>query len=734
MSREKGVIVIISLLLVISTFAVYWQVSNHGFFNLDDPYYVVDNRHVNGGLSSEGLAWAFRFSKAGDQSYWHPLTWYSHMIDTQLFGLDAGKHHVINVLYHAANAVLLFLLLAFMTGAVWKSAFVAAVFALHPVNVESVAWIAERKNLLSTMFWLLTLMAYYFYARKPGIFKYLAVAALLATGLLCKPMLVTVPFVLLLLDYWPLQRVRLREEENGIFKAFWTRENMKLVYEKIPLLVISLTFMAVTSLSLAAAKQNLTSQAVPMALKIQNALTSYGKYLGKLVWPEDLAIFYMFPASIPLWKVIASLGLLGLITYLALLTCRRVPALIVGWLWFLGTLVPVIGIVQGGIWPEMAERWVYVPSIGVYLAVAWGIPCMVPSFRGKGRALACVAAAVLVALSVRTWIQLGYWKDDRTLYNRCLEIDQRNYFAHYGLGIHYQDQGNQASALYHYKQAISVVPVNPAVLFSIGNIHALSGEMEEAVAYYEKSLKIYPWNPDLRVNYGNALTSMGRLDEAIDQFTEALRMIPYHTQACNNLGIAHMKKGSFHKARECFQQALEISPGFPDAARNYREASSALSRAEREAGKIENAIGTGGGDAALFVKLARLRLQTGDVQGAYSAYRKALALRSGAVDIMYELILAYAGSREYDRAIELLQGMRESQPDSAEVPYNIACLYARQGKIDEAVLWLRQAVDKGLDDMDLIRKDPDLKGIRETAFYRELVEGSRAAAPLPGSQ
>ncbi len=733
MNKERGTIALISILIVISTLAVYWRVSCHGFINLDDPYYVVNNHYVNNGFSAERLAWAFQFSKAGDQSYWHPLTWYSHMIDAHLFGLDAGKHHIINVLYHAANAVLLFVLLAFMTGAVWKSAFVAAVFALHPVNVESVAWIAERKNLLSTMFWLLTLMAYFFYARRPGILKYLTVAVLLALGLLCKPMLITVPFVLLLLDYWPLQRVRLREGENRIFKAFWTRENLKLVYEKIPLFVISLTFMAATSLSLAAAKQNLTSQGVPMALKIQNAFTSYVKYLGKLMWPEDLAVFYMFPASIPLWKVIASLGLLTVITYLALLAYRRAPALIVGWFWFLGTLVPVIGIVQGGIWPEMAERWVYVPSIGVYLALSWGIPGLVPSFRGKGRALSCVAAAILVALSVRAWLQLGYWKDDHALYTRCLEIDQRNFFAHYGLGIFYQDQGDHVSALHYYKQALSVVPGNPAALFSIGNIHALSGDMEDAVAYYEKSLKIYPWNPDLRVNYGNALTRLGRLDEAIAQFTEALRMIPYHMQACNNLGVAHMKKGSFHKARECFQRALEISPGFPDAARNYREASSTLSKAEQAAGRIENAIRTGGGDAALHVKLARLKLQIGDVQGAYSAYREALALKPGTVEILYELVLAYADSGEYDRAIGLLQSMRESQPDSAEVPYNIACLYARHGKPDEAVLWLRQAIDKGLDDMDLIRKDPDLENIRETAFYRELVEDQGTLFP-PGTQ
>ncbi|MBC2695325.1 MAG: hypothetical protein HF982_08645, partial [Desulfobacteraceae bacterium] len=343
-----GYDVLICLFLVIATLAVYWQINYHEFINFDDSLYILQNKQVQKGLTSESISWAFSFT---DIAYWHPLTWLSHMLDCQIYGLIPGMHHRTNLILHIVNSILLFFVFQKMTGALWRSAFVATLFALHPLNVESVAWVAERKNVLSTFFWMLTMLAYVHYTTRPGLYRYLLTLLFLMLGLMAKPMLVTLPFVLLLLDYWPLERLRNQSPFN-------------LILEKIPFFAFSAVSVYISSLSVKYYGIVVSTELVPMQIRIANALVSYVKYIEKMIWPKNLAIFYPFPDTLPIWQILGAGLFLASISFLVFLNLRKKPYLCMGWLWFLGTLIPVIGLKQAGLWPAMADRWAYVPFVG----------------------------------------------------------------------------------------------------------------------------------------------------------------------------------------------------------------------------------------------------------------------------------------------------------------------------------------------------------------------------------
>ncbi|HEY0512079.1 MAG TPA: hypothetical protein VGH73_09255 [Thermoanaerobaculia bacterium] len=411
---------------------------HNGFVNLDDGLYVTGNRWVRMGITRAGLAWALTANVGNN---WHPLTLLSHMLDCQLFGLDPAGHHATSLLLHLANVLLLFAALRRMTGAVWRSAAVAALFAVHPTHVESVAWVAERKDVLSALFWILAMAAYERYARRPSLGRYLPVALAMALGLAAKPMLVTLPFALLLLDVWPLERLSLG----------WKR----LAAEKLPLLALS------AASSLITLRYQRTSlaplDALPWGLRLANAAVSYAAYLGKTLLPRHLAVFYPLPIEIPAWKTAAATALLAAITALALWKARRAPWLLVGWLWFLGTLVPVIGLVQVGR-QAMADRYLYIPSIGLFLAIVWGI-WEVAELGAKRRAvLATASAAAILALAVETWAQAGTWRDSVALYRHALSVTRDNYVAHVGLAKALVGKGDLAGAEAQYRAALALRP------------------------------------------------------------------------------------------------------------------------------------------------------------------------------------------------------------------------------------------------------------------------------------
>lgn len=564
---------LISLFLSLITLAVYFQVRNHEFINFDDNVYVTENRHVQEGLTLNSIKWAFTLAKLDEKAYWHPLTWLSHMADCQIFGLKSNMHHLFNVYYHIVNVILLFLLLNRMTGAMWKSAFVAMIFAVHPINVESVAWISERKNLLSTTFWMLTMLFYTYYAARPSSFRYLLVLIFFSFGLMAKPMLVTLPCVLILIDYWPLYRLKWGQHEGNLgeinqsnFKPpFHEATIYRLILEKIPLLFISLIVMGLAYFSLQNYGAIHDATTVPISLRIANALVSYVKYPWKMVCPLNLAIFYPFPKVIPFWEIITPAFLLIIITTLVILKAKKVPYLLVGWLWYLGTLVPVIGLIQGGLWPEMADRWAYIPFIGLFVIIAWGVSDLLSQWRYRKIWIATLTIAAISLLTVISWRQIGYWDNSITLFEHAIKVTRNNFVAYNNLGVALNRQGDFDKAINNCLQALKINPGYPDEYLNLGVAFAKQGKTDAAINYYLQALMVKPSYTEAHYNLGNMLVTQGKLDEAINHYLQALKINPLYAEAHENLGNALMMQGKIDEAISHFSQALQIKPDFTDA-------------------------------------------------------------------------------------------------------------------------------------------------------------------------
>ena len=408
---------LVCLFLVIATLAVYWQVRNYSFVNYDDHMYVTQNHNVQAGLTLESITWSFTTIQA---SNWHPLTWISHMLDCQLYGMNPGRHHLTNVLLHILNSLLLFLVFMRMTGKLWQSGFVAALFALHPLHVESVAWISERKDVLSTFFWMLSLWGYLRYVERPGACRYLLLFFLFILGLMTKPMLVTLPFVLLLLDYWPLNRFQFGSSGDcnySIQRPF----DFGLVWEKTPLFLLAAVSSVMTYIVQKSGGAVNSLATIPFHDRIANAIVSYVSYIGKMIWPDNLAVFYPYPKSILLWKVAGAGLLLVVVSVVIFRMVRTKPYFAVGWLWYIGTLVPVIGLVQVGS-QGMADRYTYVPLIGIFVIIAWGVPDFMPKWRYKKIGFTVTIAAILAIIMITTRLQIRYWSDSLTLFKHAFEV------------------------------------------------------------------------------------------------------------------------------------------------------------------------------------------------------------------------------------------------------------------------------------------------------------------------
>jgi protein O-mannosyl-transferase len=649
--------VIVALALL--TAAVYAQVIGHGFISYDDPVYVSENLVIQDGLTWKGFLRAFTTVTAAN---WHPLTWLSHMLDFQLFGMKPGLHHLVSVFLHVLNTALLFLVLRQMTGALWRSAFVAALFALHPLHVESVAWIAERKDVLSTFFWILTMWAYARYAKKPGLPGYLPVLLFFSLGLLAKPMLVTLPLVLLLLDYWPLGRLRGKQatpiasspatsEKRGKRRRQQPQEPAKparpaddgikwslgfpLLYEKIPLLLLSAASSLITIYAQQKGGAVASITALPMSQRVANAIVSYAAYLWKMLWPSNLAVFYPMEA----WSaavVLASAALLLALTFAAVRWSGRYPYLPVGWLWYLVTLLPVIGIIKVGD-AAMADRYTYVTLIGPFIALAWGAWDLSQKLRLPRAALFAASALVTGSLLVLTYIQIGQWTDNITLFRHALNSTHGNYVAHNSLAVEYLDQKRYAEALPHLQAALEINPRSAEVIVNLGVIDYHAGKYDEAIQKVNRALglkpdwylahewlgKIYlakgdadkamnhfnaalravsdsdptssgilifqnrldealrytlqametqPRNEKLYNNAGYILIRQGKIDEAISQFREAVRIAPGYAKAHSNLGAALMQRNRIDEAIQHFETALRLEPGNQSARENLNYA------------------------------------------------------------------------------------------------------------------------------------------------------------------
>jgi tetratricopeptide (TPR) repeat protein len=564
----------IYLVLCVATVAVYSQVHNFAFLELDDVQAIPGNPHVRDGFSWAAIVWAF---STGYAANWFPVTWMSHMLDCQLFGLDAGWHHLTNVLIHTVNSVLLFALMKRMTGLLWQSAFVAFVFALHPLHVESVAWVSERKDVLFAFFWFLSTWLYVDFVERRTIRNYLLMALAFCLGLMSKQMIVTLPFTLLLLDVWPLKRmrsldprpsgwrelqlaasasagVRAGEFESGS-PPFFREAIAKLILEKVPLIVLAIAASAITILVQRQGGAVQSLQEIPFTLRAANALISYIAYLTNFVWPLGLAAFYTYPFHLPAWKVVSAALLLAAISILAVVQFRIRPYLAVGWFWYLGTLAPVIGLIQVG-YQSRADRYTYVPLIGISIMIAFAWP----------KKFAPAAAIVVCSFwLLMTWIQVGYWQDGVALHRHTIAVTDRNYRAHEDLGVELAKRGDYQQALRELYTSVEENPEQAHARNTLGAILFHLGRKEEAIEEYARGVQIDPQGAQLHLNLGNTLADVGKTDDAVRELNTAIRLQPGMAAAYFGLGRVLVMQKREPEAIRCFTEALRLDPGYPQA-------------------------------------------------------------------------------------------------------------------------------------------------------------------------
>lgn len=549
---------LISILLIAVVFAVYYQTIQFDFINLDDNGYVYENNFVRGGLHLLNIGWAFTSML---MSNWHPLTWLSYMVDSQLFGLNPGGFHFTNVLFHAVNAVLLFILLCRLTGSIMKSGFVAALLALHPLHVESVAWVSERKDLLSAFFFFITLYLYsrYTASRKP--LTYVLCIMTFALGLMAKPMLVTLPLILLLLDFWPCSRFRRaggQTKGSSSFRDAW-RDNSAHIIEKLPFFALSAISSVITiyAQQKGGAVANLDS--VPMLPRFENAFVSYVMYLFKAIWPAHLAAVYPL-REIPVWEGLGALILIMGITFIACGKASRYPYLFVGWFWYLVSLAPVIGVVQVGN-QAMADHYSYLPLTGIFVMIAWGTEAVPADWKLRKPGLLIASIAIIICLGTMAWQQASYWKDSETVFSHTLQVaPENNFMAQNLLGRALLDKGRIDEAMKHFNQGLEMKPQSTEILYNIALARSREGKDQEALGPLLQALRIEPANALTNYNLGTTLLRLGKTGEAIRYLTEAIRLRPEIYEAHYNLGVVFANQGKVGEAVAQLSEALRYAP------------------------------------------------------------------------------------------------------------------------------------------------------------------------------
>jgi tetratricopeptide (TPR) repeat protein len=757
LSDGKWTVPGICVLLALAVFVVFGQTCRHEFVNYDDDEYVYNNPPVTKGLTLPSIEWAFTHSHSQN---WHPLTWLSHMLDCQLYGLNAGGHHLTNVLLHTLAAIGLFLMLKEMTGALWRSAFVAAVFAVHPLRVESVAWVAERKDVLSGLFFMLTLWAYARYAEKSKVqssktkvFYWLALL-FFAMGLMSKPMLVTVPFVLLLLDYWPLKRI-----PNSKSVSQLSTFN-HLLFEKLPFLLLSAASCVATVFAQGSVVAS--TKALPLSVRFDHALVACTTYLGQMVWPHDLAVYYPY-RYLPVEPVVGAGALLLCITVLVFLGARRFPYLPVGWLWYLGMLVPVIGLVQVG-HQSHADRYTYLPQIGLYLAVAWAVRDLTLSWRHRRQILGAAALSIIAALMVCSWKQTSYWQNSESLWTHTLACTSENDLAqsnlghvlttqgrldeaiehsqkaieispdyavgHVNLAAALAGQGRTADAIEHFQRAIEIDPNQAEAHYDLGCIFARQGKLDEAIEQYQKAIEIIPDYAEAHNNLGVVLMQRGRLDEAMDHYRTALSLKPDYADAANNVGNVLVAQGKLDEALGQYRKAIEIKPDHAEAHGNLAKVLAAQGRWDEAAKEytVFAALGANTNDYTVHLKFADALLHLGQTQEAVSQLNEVLRLKPDSIETMNNLawMLATdpeANIRDGERAVALAeQACQLTHYRKTTMVGTLAAAYAEAGRFDDAIATAQKActLAEKSGEQNLLQKNQELLArYRAHQPYRE---------------
>lgn len=623
--------------LVVVTLITYLPVHRYDFVGYDDDHYVAENVQVQQGLTAKGIHWAFTSSEANN---WHPLTWLSLMFDCRLFGTKPGPIHLVNLLFHSINVLLLFFFLRQTTSRLWASAFVAAVFALHPLHVESVAWISERKDVLSTMFWLLTMLAYARYTRKATTGRYALVVITFVMGLMAKPMLVTLPFVLLLMDYWPLGRMQ--KSKSGLKLS-------ALIREKLPLFILSAISCAVTFLVQWKTGAVKTTEAFPINIRLANMFIAYIRYVFKLFWPEKLAVYYPhFGISIFTWQSVLSAVLLVVATIMIFRLGSRYKYLLVGWLWFLCTLMPVIGLVQVG-GQSMADRYTYIPSIGIFIMLAWSVEEFLPAVKAGRLALTIAGCLLLFAMSFITRLQLQHWQNRFTLFQHAVDVTEGNY----------------------------------VMLYNLGESLHMVGKLNKAKELYIRSLQIKPDYYLALNNLGNILDAMGRRDEAIEHFRQAIESEPDYAPAYNNLGTSLQAQGKLNEAIDCYMKAIKLSPNTPEPYNNLAKALQLLGRYNQAIEQWQKAVDLKPDFIRARMALGDILQSRGRLDEAIEQYKQVLQLKPGDPNATGSMGIVLAGKGRQGEAIAFLEKALAQKPANSEFHNNLGTIFAQQGKFDK---------------------------------------------------
>lgn len=615
---DKNLLLLIYLSLAMITFVAYYQVLSHDFIRYDDDVYVFENSNVTSGISIESAKWALTTPKA---SNWHPLTWLSHMLDCQLFDLNPGLHHLTNLFFHIANTLLLFAVFKNATSRIWTSAFVAAIFALHPLHIESVAWVAERKDLLSTFFWLLTMLTYLYYTERKTITRYALSLLFFALGLMAKPMLVTLPFVLLLFDYWPLERFSFTKDK---FKNI-----TRLIIEKIPFFLITIASCIITFFVQKGGGAVLKMEVLGINSRIRNAIVSYVVYIEKMFWPRPLAVLY--PLSItpqPILIVTISALILLTLTAVLLYLGLKKKYLLFGWLWYIGTLVPVIGLIQVGVQAH-ADRYTYIPLIGLFVIIAWSIPDLLAKLPNRKFILTTSALIILAASTIATFAHLKHWKNSITLFAHTLSVTENNYIMHSNYGNVLKDQGKVYQAIEHFNKALRIKPDFTDVNVNLGNALADLDRFDEAIHNYKKAINAKPNFEKAHYNLAVALAKKGQKDQAIKEYNKTLELDPGNFDAWKNLGTLLSEKGDYLNAAQCFEKAIELKPNFIVAQGQLGLALANLGKTDQAIEKILLVLEVFPEDVEMHFNLGYLYQKQGKIQQAINQYQKALQIDPG---------------------------------------------------------------------------------------------------------
>jgi len=657
MSKKNQFLMIIFLLATV-TFIAFWQVHHNDFVNYDDPDYITQNSHIQNGVTMGGIRWALTTHYGAN---WHPLTWTSHMLDIQFFGLKPGWHHLTSLLLHILNTILLFLVFHRMTKALWQSAFVAALFALHPLHVESVAWAAERKDVLSAFFWMLTMAAYVYYTERPGFQRYLPVVLFFVLGLMAKPMLITLPFVLLLLDYWPLQRFRQKksvpeirtESDKPAYpdkrkgkskKRQAVKETAKaekpagsedqgasiyfLIREKIPLFALTVLSGIVTYIAQQKGGAVGSMEAFPLNVRIANAFVSYIRYIGQMIWPDHLAVFYPHPGLGPSWQISGAVLLLAAVTLVVIRTAKRFPYLSVGWLWYVGTLVPVIGLVQVGS-QARADRYTYIPLIGLFIIAAWGVPALLEKWRHRKAVLLASSALILACLFVVTWKQAGYWQNSITLFDHTLNVTDRNYLAHNNRGVAYEARGDRGRAIRDYDRSIEYNPKYAEAYNNRGVAYGRLGDYGRAIEDYDRAIERRPGYEKAYYNRGVAYCRLGDFGRAVKDYDRAIELNPTYVAAYNNRGIAFDGIGNYRQAMGDFDRVIELNPKDAEAHYNRGTVYYKIGNFSQAVADYNRAIELNPGYAEAYYNRGTVYGRLGNQRQFYEDLRRAARLGNG---------------------------------------------------------------------------------------------------------